>query len=42
MTCGNMHPFMIGKLQVGQNDLFWRAVLLAGLALIAGAWGVQK
>ena len=42
VTCGNMHPFMIGKLQVGQNNLLWRGALLAGLALIAGAWRVRK
>ena len=42
VTCGNMHPFMVGKLQVGQNSLLWRGVLLAGLALIAGMWGVWK
>lgn len=42
VTCGNMHPFMIGKLQVGQNNMFWRGMLLAVLALIAGVWVVQK
>lgn len=42
VTCGNMHPFMIGKLQVGQNTLLWRGVILAGLALIAGAWKAWK
>jgi len=42
VTCGNMHPFMIGKLQVGQNDTLWRGMLLAGLALVAGVWVVQK
>ena len=36
VTCGNLHPFMIGKLQVGQNGLLWRGALLVGLALIAG------
>ena len=40
MTCGNMHPFMIGKLQVGQNNLLWRGMLLAGLVFIARAWRV--
>ena len=39
VTCGNMHPFMIGKLQVGQNTLLWRAAALMGLALVAGVWG---
>ncbi len=38
VTCGNMHPFMIGKLQVGQNTLLLRAAGLAVLALIGGAW----
>jgi len=42
VTCGNLHPFMIGKLQVGQNELLWRGALLAVLALIAGVWGVRK
>jgi heme/copper-type cytochrome/quinol oxidase subunit 2 len=41
VTCGNLHPFMIGKLQVGQNELLWRGALLAGLVLIAGVWGVR-
>ncbi len=38
VTCGNMHPFMIGKLQVGVNTFFWRAAGMAVLALIAGIW----
>jgi heme/copper-type cytochrome/quinol oxidase subunit 2 len=42
VTCGNMHPFMIGKRQVGQNNLLWRAAMLAGLVLAAGAWRVRK
>lgn len=42
VTCGNMHPFMIGKLQVGRNDLLWRSVLLAGVMLVAGVWGLKK
>jgi hypothetical protein len=37
-----MHPFMIGKLKVGQNMLLWRAVALSGLALVAGAWRFWK
>jgi hypothetical protein len=31
-----MHPFMIGKIQVGRNILLWRALGLAGIA-VAGA-----
>jgi heme/copper-type cytochrome/quinol oxidase subunit 2 len=37
VACGNLHPFMIGKLQVGPNLLLYRAILLAFLAIIAGA-----
>ena len=42
VTCGNMHPFMTGKLEVGQNVLMWRAIALAGLALAAGVRKVVK
>ena len=31
VTCGALHPFMIGELIVGPNDFFWRA---SGAALI--------
>jgi heme/copper-type cytochrome/quinol oxidase subunit 2 len=37
-TCGNMHPFMIGKIQVGHNDLLWRAGLLASMLLLGVLW----
>ena len=38
VTCGPLHPFMIGKLHVGRNELLWRAIaiaLLAGLAVLS-------
>lgn len=34
VTCGAMHPFMIGKLTVGTNDWLYRSVGLAILGLI--------
>lgn len=42
VTCGPMHPFMIGKLQVGANDLYWRAAALAALLAFAGVWKVRR
>lgn len=42
VTCGNLHPFMIGKIEVGQNPLLWRGIALMGLAVIAGMWGLPK
>lgn len=35
VSCGAMHPFMIGKLQVGPNLLLWQALALALLATAA-------
>lgn len=34
VTCGAMHPFMIGKLTVGLNEWFYRSMGLLGIALI--------
>jgi cytochrome c oxidase subunit II len=42
VTCGAMHPFMIGKLHVGSNALYWRAAGLALLALAAGLWELRR
>jgi heme/copper-type cytochrome/quinol oxidase subunit 2 len=39
VTCGALHPFMIGKLQVGSNNLLWRGIALAMVAAIGGLWG---
>jgi heme/copper-type cytochrome/quinol oxidase subunit 2 len=35
VTCGAMHPFMIGKLTVGTNQWLYRSIGLAGLAIVA-------
>ena len=35
VTCGPLHPFMVGKFRVGPNWLLWRAVGLAVLATVA-------
>jgi len=34
VTCGAMHPFMIGKLTVGSNNWFFRSIGLASLAMV--------
>jgi len=33
ITCGAMHPFMIGKLNVGSNSWLYRSIGLAALAV---------
>jgi heme/copper-type cytochrome/quinol oxidase subunit 2 len=38
VTCGALHPFMIGQLKVGINWLFWKALGSAVLAALAGLW----
>lgn len=42
VTCGAMHPFMVGKLRVGPNELLWRSAGLIALAAAAGLWGFRK
>jgi cytochrome c oxidase subunit 2 len=42
VTCGALHPFMIGKLNVGSNDLLFRAMGLAVVAGFAGFWWLRK
>jgi heme/copper-type cytochrome/quinol oxidase subunit 2 len=42
VTCGALHPFMIGKLDVGPNWTLMRGIGLAGLAVVAAAWLIRK
>jgi heme/copper-type cytochrome/quinol oxidase subunit 2 len=42
VTCGPLHPFMIGKLKVGNDTLLWRGMALAMLAVIAGLWRFRQ
>jgi len=42
VTCGTLHPFMIGKLRVGSNLLFWRGIGLAFVALLGVFLSVNR
>jgi heme/copper-type cytochrome/quinol oxidase subunit 2 len=38
VTCGPLHPFMVGRLRVAPDGTFWRAFAMAILALLAGLY----
>lgn len=42
VTCGALHPFMIGKLKVGPNTLLWRGITLLLLVTLLGLWRVRQ
>ena len=46
IACGDMHPFMIGKLQVGTHWMLWRGIALFIFVSILGIWlsenGINK
>jgi heme/copper-type cytochrome/quinol oxidase subunit 2 len=42
VACGNLHPFMIGKLQVGANLLLIRGIALGLLSVIAALWSLRS
>ena len=42
VSCGAMHPFMIGKLRVGNNFLLWAGLGLSMVVAVAGITLVRK
>ena len=42
ITCGAMHPFMIGKLIVGTNEWLYRSIGLSALALIGVVVSIKQ
>lgn len=42
VTCGALHPFMIGQIKVGRNELFWRGVAAAVVLGSFGLWNVRR
>lgn len=42
VTCGAMHPFMVGKLTVGSNNWFFRSIGLAMLAVFGVIISVKQ
>ena len=42
VTCGAMHPFMIGKLNVGSNNWLFRSIGLALLAVVGVIFSVKQ
>ena len=42
VACGNLHPFMIGKLQVGPNLLLLRGIALGLISVIAALLSMRK
>lgn len=41
VACGNLHPFMIGKLRVGPNLLLLRGVVLGLLAVVTAILSIK-
>lgn len=42
VTCGALHPFMIGKLKVGTNQLVWRGTAIALAIGLFGLWRLRS
>lgn len=41
VTCGAMHPFMIGKITVGTNNWLFRSIGLAALAVVGAMISIK-
>ncbi|HLB36495.1 MAG TPA: hypothetical protein VJL31_07985 [Gemmatimonadales bacterium] len=42
VTCGPLHPFVVGRLDVGPIWLLWRGVTLALVVAFLGLWVVRR
>lgn len=42
VTCGPLHPFVVGGLEVGPNVLLWRGALLALLVVLGSVWLTRR
>lgn len=42
VTCGSLHPFVVGVLKVGPQTLLWRVAALAAVAALGGLWLVKR
>jgi len=42
VTCGSLHPFVVGVLKVGPQTLLWRAAMLAVIAALGGLWLARR
>lgn len=42
VTCGAMHPFMIGKITVGNNNWLYRSIGLAALAIFGTVISIKQ
>src|SRR3990172_5201564 len=42
VPCGPLHPFMSGRLRVGPPNTFWRAMVLAFLAVAVGGMALWR
>jgi len=38
VTCGPLHPFLVGKVHVGSSGILWRAVAIAAVIAASLAW----